>query len=118
MAIVEWHWLHLQSNRIGIAGYCLLMTRLPFIALAVTGALLAGCASSSKTDSAATASAEPVNTVCPIGGHDVPNNELTAVHKGHVIAFCCEGCAASWALEDEAGKDEILAIALGENSGG
>ena len=94
------------------------MTRLPFIAFAATAALLAGCASSSKTESAAVASAEPVNTICPIGGHEIPNNELPAVHDGHVIAFCCEGCAASWALEDEAGKDEILATALGENSDG
>ncbi len=85
------------------------MTKFALTALAASAVMLSGCASTSETEAA---SAKPVNTICPIGGHEVPDNDLTATHNGYVVAFCCEGCADTWDGESQEGRDEILAAAL------
>ncbi|MFG0326332.1 MAG: hypothetical protein ACF8SC_03565 [Phycisphaerales bacterium JB037] len=101
------------------------MTRKAMLAVVSAGVLvgLGGCKMSSKDDSAEAdsatqvAAATPVNTICPIGGHEVPDNTRTVAYKGHTIVFCCDGCVEAWGDEDEAGRDAILAIALAEKQG-
>lgn len=101
-------------------------SRMMLASMVAAGVALAGCRATSRDDSAsandaaaaqvaaATPTAEPVNTICPIGGHEVPDFTRTVSYKGHTIAFCCDGCVEAWGDEDEAGRDAILAIALAE----
>ncbi len=54
--------------------------------------LLGGCESTPKSD---TASAAPVNTVCPVGGEKA-NSTVTTAYSGKTVAFCCENCKGKW----------------------
>ncbi|MBX3390634.1 MAG: hypothetical protein KF691_14400 [Phycisphaeraceae bacterium] len=55
-------------------------------------------------------SSAPVNTTCPIGGHDADPN-LTASYQGKTIAFCCDDCKQEFLGMNDKGKSEILAKA-------
>lgn len=82
--------------------------------MALSGLLATGCASSTDGASASgdqvvLASAGPVNTMCPIGGHDVNASIGTVVHKGQEVAFCCEGCLEGWEDMSDADRDEAVA---------
>lgn len=84
------------------------------LVLGAAGTLLVcgmvGCASG---DTAEVAQAEPMNTVCPIGGHAIPADAPTATHAGTTIAFCCEGCAGAFADMSDAERDGVVAAAMG-----
>lgn len=56
-------------------------------------------------------SAAPVNTVCPIGGHDV-NPAMTVSYQGKTIAFCCDDCKQEFLGMNDKGKSDILAKAM------
>lgn len=79
--------------------------------LTFTGCQCAECASNDNT----TAAAAPINTVCPIGGHAIPEDAPTATVAGNTIAFCCEGCAGAFADMTDAEKQDVLATAMAEN---
>ena len=88
-------------------------TTIAAVALASLGLALPACSSTQEDDIAQTASLEPINTICPLGGHEVDaENPLTTTYKGYTIAFCCEGCAEAWPGEEETLKDEMLADLL------
>lgn len=70
----------------------------------VAGAALAvGCASSGK-------GGKPVNSICPIGGHEI-DPALTATYNGQTIAFCCDSCEESFAKMSDEKKAEVVAKA-------
>ena len=85
----------------------------PMIALALA---LPACSSTQDADidqTAELASNEPINTICPLGGHEVDaENPLTTTYKGYTVAFCCEGCAEAWPQETDESRDEMLAKML------
>lgn len=66
------------------------------------------------------ASARPVNTICPIGGHEFQpeghDAALTRTHKGTVIGFCCDGCTSAWDSMAEAERDVVLGLAKANKS--
>ncbi len=82
--------------------------------LAFTGCQCADCASNDDATVAA-ASTEPVNTVCPIGGHAIPDDAPTATLAGNTIAFCCSGCADAYADMSDSEKQDVLAEAMAKN---
>lgn len=82
--------------------------------LAFAGCQCADCASNDDTTVAA-ASTEPINTVCPIGGHVIPDDAPTATVSGTTIAFCCEGCSGAFADMTDAERQEVLKTAMAEN---
>jgi predicted metal-binding membrane protein len=58
-----------------------------------------------------------VNARCPIMGtkldvEKVPA-ELTRMHKGQKVGFCCEGCPVAWDKLTDAEKDKKLQEAMG-----
>lgn len=74
-----------------------------FFACIIGVAVLAGC---SPTNSS-TAATAPVNTLCPIMGHEVAANGGSTTWNGQTIGFCCEGCLPKWdklSDEDKAAK--------------
>lgn len=84
---------------------------------AVSAALaLAGCRTTAvDKDLRASVEATPVNAVCPVGGHEIdPGTELTHVHDGKTVGFCCEGCHEAWPEMTIAERDEALAAVLPE----
>jgi len=89
--------------------------------LAAVALALPACSSSPKADADATAdltAGEPINTICPLGGHEVdPDNPLTTTYNGHTVAFCCEGCAEAWPEESDAAKQQMLADMLAARDG-
>lgn len=83
------------------------------LGLSLTLALPA-CKSNDKAGAQASSEAAavtPVNTICPIGGHDA-DATLTSSYKGKTIAFCCDGCKSDFDGGDTARKDEVLGRAL------
>ncbi|MEO0716576.1 MAG: hypothetical protein AAFY58_06260 [Planctomycetota bacterium] len=62
-----------------------------------------------------TVAAAPINTICPIGGHAIPEDAPTATVAGNTIAFCCEGCAGAFADMTDAERQDVLATAMAEN---
>jgi YHS domain-containing protein len=97
-------------------------TRLALVA-AVGLLALAGCNNAQKSETGAAArsgseaaitqtAGKPVNTMCPIGGHDA-NAQLTRTYKGTTVAFCCEGCTDEFDKGTDAFKADIVAKAAG-----
>lgn len=100
--------------------------RLPLVltAAATLTAGVVGCASS--TDTAASNGASngastggearlasgPVNTVCPIGGHEVNPEIGTVMFQGKEVAFCCEGCLEAWPEMSDDDRSEALASVM------
>ncbi len=72
-------------------------------------------ADKATTAPAATAPAAFANTKCPIMGTKIDpakvTPELTRVHKGQKVAFCCGSCPAAWDKLTDAEKDSKLAAA-------
>ncbi len=85
------------------------MKRSIIAAVVAAGALaLTGCSSTETTTDTTAATATPVNTMCPLSGHEVPADAKTVVYKGQTVAFCCEACVEAWPQETEASRDEML----------
>ncbi|MBS0189920.1 MAG: hypothetical protein U0573_00195 [Phycisphaerales bacterium] len=63
-----------------------------------------------KEGDAKATSAAPINTICPLGGHDV-DPTITASYQGKTIGFCCQDCKQEFAGRNDQGKAEILAKA-------
>jgi len=94
----------LQVNRAGKMGLAWAATTLVLVA----GGMLGGCktcptASGSVSEAPAVtpvvalaSSREPVNTICPIGGHEITEAGGVHMFEGRVVGFCCEGCYDSW----------------------
>lgn len=57
----------------------------------------------------AVASADPVNTTCPISGKALDKDSPTREYKGRTIAFCCERCQGKWDAKSDADKAAIFA---------
>ncbi len=58
---------------------------------------------------AKTVAGTPINTICPIGKHEVYASAPRAAHKGQVIAFCCVDCLETWNKMNEAQRDALVA---------
>lgn len=72
-----------------------------FVSLVMLCGLLmtSGCA---DAEPEAMAVAAPVNTLCPIMGHEVTDDGGRADFDGQTVGFCCPGCIDKWeALSDE-----------------
>lgn len=54
----------------------------------------------------------PVNRMCPVGKEPIVASAGTDTYAGHVIGFCCPGCADEFRAWDEADKAEFLRVAL------
>ncbi|MEM7755530.1 MAG: hypothetical protein AAF297_07815 [Planctomycetota bacterium] len=84
--------------------------------VAALALVLPACSSTETADTAQTAelvSTEPINTICPLGGHEIPTEgALTTVYEGYTVGFCCEGCAEAWPQETEESRQEMLAAML------
>ena len=88
------------------------------VVLAGSALTLTACSSAPKDDTAQIASFEPINTICPLGGHEVDaENPLTTTYAGHTIAFCCEGCAEAWPSETDESKQQMLSDLLAAREG-
>ena len=81
-------------------------------AAVVAGLVAAGCASQSGKTAAADAKGGAINTMCPIGGHEV-DTAVVREWKGQTIAFCCDHCTAKWDKMADAEKDGVLKVAQG-----
>ena len=69
-----------------------------FIATVFAMALFVGC-SHVETPSA---DAAPVNSLCPIMGHEIAADGGSTTWNGQTVGFCCEGCLPKWiALSEE-----------------
>lgn len=66
-----------------------------FAALCLFGCviLMTGCADAGPEVMAAAA---PVNTLCPIMGHDVTDDGGRVDYDGKTVGFCCPGCIDQW----------------------
>ncbi|MHC4983810.1 MAG: hypothetical protein ACYTF6_11685, partial [Planctomycetota bacterium] len=57
-----------------------------------------------------------VNARCPIMGtalnQEAVPPELTRIHKGQKVGFCCGGCLPAWERLSEAEKDSKLSEAI------
>ncbi len=42
------------------------------------------------------ADATPVNTLCPIMGHEIAETGGSTVWNGQTIGFCCKACLPKW----------------------
>ncbi len=78
-----------------------------FVALMVFN----GCSQSDTSTSVA----EPVNTHCPIMGHEVADDGGSTTWNGQTIAFCCEGCLPTWNELSDDDKTSKLAEAGNES---
>jgi YHS domain-containing protein len=76
---------------------------------------LAGCKSADKAEAQSATTSAPVNTICPIGGHEV-DTTLTSSYQGKTIAFCCDGCKSDFDDGNTARKEEVLGRALANRS--
>jgi hypothetical protein len=81
-------------------------------AVAVAGLISAGCASQSGKSASAETKSGAVNTMCPIGGHEV-DTTVVRQWKGETIAFCCDNCTAKWDKMADSEKDGVLKVAHG-----
>lgn len=64
--------------------------------------LSAGC---TQTD-APTTDTTPVNSLCPIMGHQIAETGSTTTWKDQTIGFCCKACLPKW---DDLSDDEKAA---------
>ena len=85
------------------------MRMIGLLCVALTLGVSVGCASNNGSENA---TATPVNSICPIGGHEITSDSPTVAWKGQTIAFCCDGCHDAWNSSDNAERDEILKTAL------
>ncbi|MEM1184330.1 MAG: hypothetical protein AAGI53_04925 [Planctomycetota bacterium] len=84
-------------------------TAITAVSLAALALALASCASAPKADGARTANFEPINDVCPISGHEVPDIDApTVTYQGHTIAVCCDACVEAWPNENDEWRQEVL----------
>ena len=84
--------------------------------LGVVGVLaLAGCAGQNGKTAAAENKGGAINTMCPIGGHEV-DTTVVREWKGQTIAFCCDHCTAKWDKMADADKDKVLTVAQGNTA--
>lgn len=58
-------------------------------------------AASSKKTSVAAVDSKPFNTVCPVSGEALENNNNTAVYNGKTYALCCKKCLAKFQKNPE-----------------
>lgn len=79
--------------------------------LLVSVIFASGCSQSETT----TASSAPVNTHCPIMGHEIADDGGSTVWNGQTIGFCCEGCLPEWNELSDDDKATKLAEAGKEN---
>lgn len=56
-----------------------------------------------------TVSATPVNTICPIGKHEITEAGGTHRFDDQVVGFCCEGCYDAWPAMSRAERAAKLA---------
>lgn len=87
--------------------------------------LVVGCEKEAEKPAPAAAGREQaatefVNIRCPIMGtrmdlSKVPDN-LTRMHKGQKVAFCCAGCPTAWDKLSDAEKDTKLVKVLHKKS--
>lgn len=63
-----------------------------------------------------TAAGEPINTMCPIGGHEFTkaghSKDLTRSYNGKTIGFCCSGCTDAFDGMTAEEKTKVLNLAL------
>lgn len=78
----------------------------------LAGGLAACSATQRDTDDSSQVTSVPVNTVCPIGGHEITEDAPMVTYKGTTIAFCCEGCYEGWQDMSVAERDEVLETTL------
>lgn len=62
------------------------------VMLLVVVIAVGGCSQSASS----TAVAGPVNTHCPIMGHEVADDGGSTTWNEQTVAFCCEGCLPKW----------------------
>lgn len=70
-----------------------------------------GSCCSSCTAASASKEQAAVNTVCPIGGHEI-DKAMTATFEGKTIAFCCDSCKQEFLGMNDEGKKGVLAKAM------
>lgn len=62
------------------------------------------------------AAGEPINTMCPIGGHEFTkaghSKDLTRSYNGKTIGFCCSGCTDAFDGMTAEEKTKVLNLAL------
>ncbi len=64
------------------------------------------------------ATAKAVNAMCPIGKEPIVASAGTVEYKGHQIGICCPGCGKKFLAQDEAAKDEFIAMAIAHKEPG
>ena len=88
-------------------------------AVIVAPFLLAGCASQQEAETetawSEAASAEPINTICPIGGHEPEGEPILVSHNGYTVALCCAGCEMEWAGYTDDERGAIVSQLLASN---
>lgn len=65
---------------------------LTLMMLLAAAMVVSGCSQSESS----TAVAGPVNTHCPIIGHEIAEDGGSTTWNGQTVAFCCEGCLPKW----------------------
>ncbi len=65
-----------------------------------------------------TASAKPVNTMCPIGKEPIVASAGTLEYEGHTIGVCCPGCADAFLAWDAERKNAFVALAVAHREPG
>lgn len=87
----------------------------PMLAACLFGcALIAGCASETKTTTNATPTTAPspgaVNSKCPVAGEPIDGKTMVSF-QGQNVGFCCAGCASKWNGMTDAQKQAKLTAA-------
>jgi len=62
------------------------------------------------------ATPEPINDACPIGKEPIAPSAGTVKHNGHIIGFCCPGCAGAFNAWDDARKDDFISRAIAQDA--
>jgi nitrous oxide reductase accessory protein NosL len=94
------------------------MKRTLIAAALATAALTLTACSSTQENEETIAVMGPINTTCPLSGHEVPEDPSTLTYKGHTVAFCCDACVEAWPQETEEAREQMLADMLAMNAGG
>ena len=63
-------------------------------------------------DTAQSATAKPVNAMCPIGKEPIIESAGTVEYKGHTVGLCCPSCGKNFLAWSEGRKDTFIAAAL------
>lgn len=93
-------------------------TRMFAIVIAAAAAVLAGCNSSQKSESASASetkvvnTTKPVNSKCPLTGEALPANAPTVSYNNQTVGFCCPGCASKFNAMTAAQKEEKVKTSM------